>query len=335
MAISIIDVARKAKVSRATVTRVMGGADSVAADTRRAVLTAIRELGYVPSAAARAMRSKDRLRTSEALCFALIFGPDTAVDDGFFCDIARGSEEAAAKAGLCPLQVHWQTTFEKSWPRMQSVFAIGGLCGAVLVGQFAAAEVRTIRDHARHVVMVDGPAPADVAVGSVEADNVAGCRMALEHLYDRGCRRVLMLRGPDGHYFAEAMAAAAAPLARKFRQLDVRTTDYTAGAAETAVRQAFARQRYDGIFGNDESALGAIRALADLKINVPDTTRVIGFDDIPHAAHACPRLSTVAIDKRQLGREAVAALVEMVRGNKNVETTRKIIRAKLVVREST
>ena len=83
MGVSIVEVAKRAKVSRMTVTRVMRN-DSVREVTQKRVLKAMRELGYVPSKAARAMRSSDPLRSSQSSCFALVFGVDTQNADDFF-----------------------------------------------------------------------------------------------------------------------------------------------------------------------------------------------------------------------------------------------------------
>jgi DNA-binding LacI/PurR family transcriptional regulator len=336
MTVSIIHVANKANVSRMTVTRVMRGEDTVSPETRDRVLHAMQELGYVPSPAARAMRSKDKLRSQTSLCFALIFGSDTQLADGFFCDIARGAEEQASKFGICPLQVHWQNTFEASWSRMQSVFAIKGLCGAVLVGQFREEEVRAILQHTEHVVIVDGPAPANLPVASVESENYGGCRLALEHLYEKGSRRVLVLAGPRDHYFSKAMVLAAESLRERFEVLEIIHTDYTCAAGSGIVHDLRGKgKRFNGIFGNDELAVGALRALSDLKVPVPGLIRVIGFDDIPHGEFTVPRLTSISVDKKQLGREAVTSLVEMTRGQMGVDQVKKVIRAKLVVREST
>ena len=95
MGVSIVEVARAADVSRMTVTRVMRG-DAVKPATRQRVLDAMFALGYVPSTAARAMRSKDSLRANQARCFAMVFGGDTQKADEFFCEVTRGVEHKAA-----------------------------------------------------------------------------------------------------------------------------------------------------------------------------------------------------------------------------------------------
>ena len=114
-----------------TVSRVIRGEKSVSPETRQRVLSVMKDLNYVPSTAARAMRSKDQLRANGSLCCALIFTPETQHADGFFCDIARAAESEAAKHGLCLLQSHLQENVDASWPRLQTVFSIGSVLSMI------------------------------------------------------------------------------------------------------------------------------------------------------------------------------------------------------------
>ena len=240
MGSTITQVAKIAGVSRMTVSRVMSESPSVRPETRQRVLEAMRELGYVPSPAARAMRSKDALVAGGNLCCALIFGADTGWSDGFFCDVARAAEAEAAAHGLCLLQCHWQESFEQSWPRLQSVVSMGRLCGAVLAGEFSGDEVVAICDNVDHVVVIDGPSPPGCAVGNVEADNVEGCNAALGHLLDQGARRLLVISGPyEGHYFARAMTDAAERVRHRCESLRVVTTGLSPERGYEVVRDPF------------------------------------------------------------------------------------------------
>jgi DNA-binding LacI/PurR family transcriptional regulator len=337
MSTTILQVAEKANVSRMTVSRVMSGKDTVSTETRRRVLKAMQELSYVPSLAARAIRSKDNLRASGSLCCALIFGPDVKNADSFFCDVARAAEWGAAQQGLCLLQSHWQDSFEQSWLRLQSVFSVAGLCGAVLAGQFTADEVRSVQKHVNHIVIVDGPVPGDTPVGSVESDNINGCRLALEHLVARGAKRILVMVGPlDNHYFSKAMISAANDISVRCEYIKIVKTDFTPEMGCNIVREVFKDGKpFDGIFGNDELAIGVLYAFSELGINVPEEVKIVGFDDISHSSFTTPALTTVRIDKSELGREAVKMLIEMFRGQDNSINVKKVIKANLVLRAST
>ena len=92
---------------------------------------------------------------------------------------------------------------------------------------------------------------------------------------------------------------------------------------------------YDGIFCTDELAIGVLRAFSEMKVKVPKQVKVVGFDDIVHSAFLSPSLTTVSIDKTQLGTEAVSTLIEIAKGKKELKNMKKILTAKIIVREST
>ncbi len=296
----------------------------------------MKEVGYVPSLAARAMRSKDHLRATGSTCCALVFGADVKAADAFFCDVARAAEEEAAANGLCLLQSHWQDNFETSWPRLQSVFSVSGLCGAILAGQFSADQVQTIQKRTPNVVVIDGPRPAGIAVASVESDYSGGARIAMEHLVGRGAKRILVSAGPiKSHYFANALKSAADAVRGNCEQIDLVYSEQTAQSGYDIIREQIRQgKKFDGVFGNDETAIGALRALTEMKIRVPEDVKVAGFDDIAHAAFTSPPLTTVRIEKALLGSEAVKTLVEMMRGSSDSARIRRVINASLVTRQS-
>lgn len=335
MGVSIVEVAKRADVSRMTVTRVMRN-DPVREETRKRVLESMQELGYVPSLAARAMRSRDTLRSSQSTCFALVFGVDTQKADEFFCEVTRGVERQAAEFGLCALQVHWLEDTRNSWLRMQTVLAIDGLCGVILAGQFQAEEIKSIRRVNPNIVIVDSPVPAGVEVPGVESDNLGGCRLALKHLLECNVKNPVILAGPKEHYFSKAMMSALCDVRKQFESVKVFSTDYSMESARKQVNQLLSgRVKFDAVFGNDTISIGALRALAEHDIPVPDKVKVIGFDDIPACQFLKPSLTSVHIDKQKLGGEAVKMLVALVREGKMSANVKLPIKAELIKREST
>ncbi|OHB58860.1 MAG: hypothetical protein A2Y12_00385 [Planctomycetes bacterium GWF2_42_9] len=319
-----------------TVSRVLTGNGSVSEKTRKHVLKTIAALGYVPSAAARSMRSKDALRSVASSCFALIFGADTQNADEFFCDVARGAEKEAANFGLCPLHVHWQENFDKSFPRLQTILSINGMCGAILAGQFCKNDIEKIKKHAKNIVIIDSPVVGDAGIACVESDNLGGCKLALNHLVEQKCGRVLVITGPKTHYFSQSMREAAKNFNDKFKIIDVIESDYTTqGGRETILKQWNNGKSYDGIFSNDTMAIGAVNALSKLELKIPKQVKVIGFDNIIYGQYIAASLSTIDIDKARLGSEGVQTLVDMIRGNKEISQIKKVIPAKLIIRKST
>lgn len=332
MAISIIDVAKDAGVSRMTVTRVMRN-DSVSPKTRERVLQSMSKLGYVPSAAARAMRSSDPLVAARSKCFALVFGTDTLKANDFFSEVSRGIERAAANAGICPLHVHWVDDISTSWLRMQTVLSVEGLFGVLLVGEFSKKEVEAISNVNSNIVFVDAPPPAGIDARASLADYNSGCERALAHIIECGYRAPLLLTGPESHYFSKAMTNAMMERKDDFDEHKIITTDYTfEDGYRITLEELKKGNAVDAIFANDILCMGAMKALLESGVNVPHQVGVIGFDDIPSCAYLTPTLSSVRIDKEALGASAVELLLDKMGGGSVDKVT---IGAQLIRRGST
>jgi LacI family transcriptional regulator len=319
-----------------TVSRVLRGEDSVKSETRARVVEAMRALDYVPSAAAQSLRSKDHLTQSGTSLFALVFGRGTESSVTFFHDIVRGVERCASEFRLCPIHVTVQENPDDAWLRLQTVFTISNLCGALLVGQFSEDDVFFARERARNVVILDGPAPAGSRIGSVESGNLEGSLMALDYLVQIGCRRILVITVEAEHYFARAMAAAAAAVRSKEIAVEVVYDCLNSYDARTLVLEEWnAGHSFDGIFTNDDFAIGALKALSELGVGVPGDVKIVGFDDVLHSSFTIPSLTSVRIDKFLLGAEAVRTLVALTESPENASSIKKTIRPSLIVRDST
>lgn len=319
-----------------TVSRVIRGDSAVRPQTRLRVLEAMRHSGYVPSPSARAMRSKDPLRSTQSLCCALIFGPEALVAESFFNAIAISAENEAARHGLCLLQSHFANDEQTSWTRMQMLLSIEGLCGGILAGSFSSEQIQAFKKHMKHIVLVDAPSPQDASVPGIESDNFSGARLAYQHFLNRGCRRLLVLPGPcRTHYFSQALHAAAKLFVEDFENIDFVDSDFTAEGGRRLALEKFRNEiPYDGVFSSDEVMVGVISGLRTLGVSLPEQVKLIGFDDIPHAAYLHPALTTVRMDKTRLGGEAVRELISAVRGQASANGLKKIVPAELIIRES-
>jgi LacI family transcriptional regulator len=334
--VSIAQVAKKAGVSSMTVSRVIRGEPFVREDTRKRVVAVMKELGYVPSAAAQSLRSHDRLKASGTRLFALIFGSGTESSVSFFFDVARGVEQAASEFGLCPLHVTMQDTPENSWLRLQTVFSVSNLCGALLAGQFSPEDIHFIRENVKNVVVLDGPSPNDSGIGSVESGNLEGALLAIDHLINIGCRRILVITVERKHYFAEALTLAASSRRSPDCTIEVRYDCFESlGAHELVLELWKSGKRFDGLFTSDDFAIGAMKALQEMSVAVPGEVKIIGFDDITYSSLTVPSLTSIRIDKYLLGAEAVRTLVAMTRSPEKPTDMKKVIRPTLIVREST
>jgi DNA-binding LacI/PurR family transcriptional regulator len=332
---TIKQVAERVGYSVMTVSRALRGLDGVNERTRRKILDAAGHLGYVPSVEARALRSGGSASVNSTPCIALVFGWDTQFADLFFCSVTRGVEQKAAQLGYCPIQVHIEQSFERSWPRLKSAFSVANLCGCLLVGQFGERDMQFILGQTENTVVVDGPVPDGIKAGSAAVDYTGGARLALEHLEDSGCRRILVITGPGEHYFSKSIKTASDALKGRFERLEIVESDFTGLSGIDVIRDKFRKRlAFDGIFSNDDVALGVLRGLAEAGIKCPEDVKVVGFDDIPFCQLSVIQLTSVSVDKRSLGAAAVEMLNEMIEGKTDSINISRVAKTKLNIRES-
>jgi DNA-binding LacI/PurR family transcriptional regulator len=294
------DVAARAGVSHQTVSRVLNGFDGIRPETRARVEAAIRELGYRRNLAARTLVTS-RTRAIGVLTPATAdFGPTSTL---------HAVERAIRAAGYQPLIT--STPIEGAAVRESLEFLLDQSIEALVV----IAPYRVVLDA---VEALADPPPVVTLQTGVEADGVAvdqaaGARLAARHLVDLGHRRVQQVVGPDD--FVEAGvrrdAAAAVLSTAGLAELPRLRGDWTADSGYAAAASLDPRATAV-LCGNDHMALGLIHALADRGRRVPGDVSVVGFDDIPEAAHSLPPLTTVHQDFEEVGRRAVAHLIAIL-----------------------
>ena len=186
MTVSVREVAERAGVSVGTVSNVLNRRDAVRPETVERVEAAIRELGYVPNEAAR------QLRAGQSTTIALIV---LDVGNPFFTDVARGAEERAAESGLTLLLANSDESSARESAHLDQ-FERQRVAGVLLVPTADAQErLATLRERGVPSVLVDRGAAA-AAIASVAVDDVAGGRLAAEHVLDQGRRRLVFVGGP-------------------------------------------------------------------------------------------------------------------------------------------
>lgn len=299
-AVGVRDVAALAGVSRQTVSRVLNEHPDVADATRERVEKAMGELGYRMNNAARALGTR-RSRTLGILASdALQFGPSRSI----------AAIEASARAAG-----YWvSAAFADADDAASVSAAVDHLVAQGVEG------ILVVAPHARTLRMLD-----TVSVGvpivtlhsaghdarGVGVDQVAGARLAVGALADAGHTRIAHLAGPADWLEAESRAEgfAAELAARGLESVLTVVGDWTARAgfeAAQALRDAGATAVFAA---NDQMALGLIGALHAAGVAVPGEISVVGFDDLPEAAYAWPRLTTVRQDFDELARRAVASVI--------------------------
>lgn len=304
------DVARLARVSHQTVSRVVNDHPNVRPATRERVRAAIRQLGYRPNRAARTLAT-DRTRTLGVVSVdSAAHGP---------ASILAGIEEGARAAGYAV------TIAALSAPDGSAVLdAVGRLAGSGVDGLVVVGprdgRVDAMRAP-RCAVPIVSVGSAMSAAGRVAVESRAGAHHATAHLLDLGHRTVHHISGPASwpelHERAagwrQALTDRGAPVPEVLRVPDLSArSGYRSGwsAAAGAIDAGEAITAL--LCAGDHLALGVIRAIQDAGLRVPEDVSVIGFDDIPESAYFGPPLTTVRLDYHDLGRRALELLVDLV-----------------------
>jgi LacI family transcriptional regulator len=331
-AASVRDVAERAKVSVGTVSNVLNRPDKVAATTVARVIAAIDELGFIRNDAAR------QLRAGHSKTIGLVV---LDVRNPFFTDVARGAEDKAQDAGLTVIlgNSDEDTGRESTYLDLFEEQRVHG----VLISPYGDITARLVRLRERGIpaVLVDRSS-GDASFSSVSVDDVAGGRLAVEHLVERGRRRIAFVGGPlEIRQVADRLAGARDAAARHPEvSLEVVTIDaLTVLAGRGAGEQLVARRledRPDAVFAaNDLVAMGVLQAL-NMRgdIRVPGEIALIGYDDIDFASAAVVPLSSIRQPSALIGRTAVDILIEQA-ADPSTPPRQVVFEPELVQREST
>lgn len=322
--VTIRDVARLAGVSPATVSRVLNGSGHpVRESTRRRVLEAAERLEYYPNHLARSL-----LRRETGVVGLLV--PD--VSNPYYAAILRGIEDVAHQHGLAVLLCNTDRDPAKQRQYLRALLErrVDGV--VVTGGTLTPEDLRTVDGRVPLVAVGRHP----VEVPCVRVDNVEAGRQACRHLLELGHRHVGCLGGPAASLTAQDRVQGYREALRQAgvepREEWVVWSEFTAEGGYRAARELLARCEVTGVVaGNDQMALGAVRALWELGLRVPDHVSVVGFDDTPVAAVTVPALTTVNIPAYRMGRCAMEHLVRLREGHPAEDV---VLHSELRIRES-
>lgn len=329
-----LDIAHRAQVSQATVSRALRDSPLVRPETRERIREIARELHY------RTDRSAAGLRTRRSRTLALLLfeeAPDEAQINPFFLSMLGHITRAAARrnfdllVSFQQLSDDWHTDYE----------VCNRADGLILLGY---GDYLSYTDRLRHLAETDarfviwGPVIENQPGHYLCCDNVLGARLATQHLLDLGRRSIAFAGGASEHCpefqlryqgYAEILhAAGREPDARL--QVEAQSLEADGYGAGTQLLESGVA--FDAVFAaSDLIAMGVIHALQDRGLAVPRNVAVVGFDDIASAAHFNPPLTTARQDTRLAGELLVGNLIRLIDGE-TVEPM--LIAPRLVVRAS-
>ena len=301
------DVAKLAGVSHQTVSRVLNDHPNVRAHTREKVLAAIRELAYRPNAAARTLVTRRTHTLGVISVDTMLYGPTSML---------YGFERAAHDAYFVSI-ASLPALDRRSMLDAVDRFVGQGVEGIIVIATHDSG-VAALSHVPPEVPIVALGCGTHASISSVAVDNEAGAKTATGYLLGLGHKTVHHIAGPAANLDAQervggwrlALRAAGAP------EPPVLAGDWSAGSGYELGRQlASQADRPTAILcGNDTMALGALRALSERGLRVPDDVSVVGFDDIPDASYYMPPLTTMRQDFGEVGRQALSVLLERMAG---------------------
>jgi DNA-binding LacI/PurR family transcriptional regulator len=321
------DVARAAGVSHQTVSRVLNDFPRVAPETRARVLRVIREMDYRPNITARALSTGQTRTLGVITSDPREYGPANTVHG-----ISEAAEDQGWAVNVVELRTPEPSQIDLTIERLTSQ-AVEGI---ITIAPYRAV-ARALADAPHRIPMLTLDSSFDQHVPAVAVDEVGGSRAAVDYLLELGHSTVWHISGPPGSIAADERiegwrsalddAKAVVP--------PVLTGDWSARSGFELAQQLAARPEVTAVFcANDQTALGAMRALQEAGRRIPHDVSVIGFDDMPEAAYLLPPLTTVRSDFSEVGRRCLSIMLELLSGPSRSWVT-SIVPTELVVRGST
>ncbi len=315
MKITIADIAKRAGVSKATVSRVLNNRpEGVGPQTRAQIQAILSETGFQPSGFARG------LATGKSRSIGLII-PD--ITNPFYPLLVRGVEAALNQAGYSLFLCNSGGRLSKEDEYVQ-VLMEKGVDGVILNSAASDCDGPVNRLEAQGVpcVILDRIIHGRKTRYGVFLDNREGARLAARHLLSQDCCQLVYLNGPSEHSqsrlrragLEDALREKGLPLA----SARILPGDYSLQSGERLIGEAWdAGLPFNAVFAcNDLMAIGALRALKRRAIKVPEAVQIIGFDDIEPAQWVEPALSTVSQPTFDMGARSVDLLLQLLAGKR-------------------
>jgi LacI family transcriptional regulator len=325
---TITTIAERAGVSIASVSRVLNGLPTSEA-TVRAVRVAAEELGYVPNSVARSLKSS---RTNQ-VAFAM-----ADIGNPTYVAMVRAMQPVLKDAGFRLILHSTDADIDDELDvlrRLGERYADGLIISPIRVTE---RHLEAFAE-ARAPVVVIGSVPDGTPVDNVRADSRTGIRLALDHLYALGRRRIGFVNGPldtvPGAARARAYADALTELGLPHDPALIEIGDFYRADGAAATRRLLARTRPDALMcANDLIALGALDVLRAQGLRVPEDIAVVGTDDTDLASAAWPALTSVALGSAERGRRAAELMLDRL-ADGDAEPRVVTVEPRLVVRGST
>jgi DNA-binding LacI/PurR family transcriptional regulator len=331
---TIKEIAAVAGVSKSTVSRVLNDTPGVSPKARELVRTAIEQTGYQPNRAARSLvtRATGSIGLVVSEPHARIFA------DPFFASMVRGATQVVR-----PLGIHLVLMLaedRRAREQLLDYLRHGHVDGVLFVSTHAADPLPRILVAERLPAVLSARPVSRLPISYVDVDSVAGAGLAVDHLVERGRRRIATIAGPQDmpagqdrlRGWTEALAAHGLPHGPEL----VAYGDFDRGSGARAMEELLGRGvEFDGLFvASDLMALDALAVLREHALRVPADVAVVGFDDSVAATQARPALTTVRQPVEEMAKALTLTLLDRI-GDPDAPITSRVFPPKLIQRAST
>lgn len=330
---TIKEIAAVAGVSKSTVSRVLNDTPGVSPKARELVRSAIAQTGYVPNRAARSLVT----RATGSIGLVVSEAHGRIFSDPFFASMVRGATQVVR-----PLGIHLVLMLaedQRARDQLLDYLRHGHVDGVLFVSSHASDPLPRILIAERLPAVLSARPVGRLPISYVDVDSVAGAGLAVDHLLDRGRRRIATIAGPQDmaagqdrlRGYTEALRAAGQPVEEAL----IAYGDFDRGSGARAMEELLARGvPFDGVFvASDLMALDALAVLREHSLRVPEDVAVVGFDDSVAATQARPALTTVRQPVEEMAKALTLTLLDRI-GDPDAPITSRVFPPKLVVRAS-
>jgi LacI family transcriptional regulator len=328
--LTLEDIARLSGFSRSTVSRVINGDENVKEDTRQLVMEVVQKINFQPNLIARSLAAG---RTN-VLGLVIPAGVSTIFTDPYFPQLIQGVSTACNAQGYSVMMWLAEPEYER---RMIGQIMHSGLLDGVIVSSMLIDDpiVQSLYDSKMPFILIGRHPTLDV--NYLDVDNLSAGREAVLHLIRLGYKRIATITGPQNMIagydryqgYQRALEEHNLPLNPKL----VAEGDFSEAGGYSGMLKLLG-EKPDAVFvATDTMAIGALRALREVGLRVPEDVAIVGFDDMPEAARTDPALTTARQPTLHMGLVAVETLVEIIR-YPAAQTRNVILPIELIIRKS-
>lgn len=322
---SMFDVAKLSGVSHQTVSRVINDHKNVSEKTRTKVLKAMNELGYSPNLVARALVTGKTATIGVLSHDTTLFGPASTLHA-----VQSAAREKGYKTSIFSLKSEDRDSIISGIKELMN----DGVDGIVII----APQIRGTQEVSDVIgnfpaVLVENESTASLP--SVNVDQMYGAYEITKHLINLGHKTIAHISGPKDWYESEKRLQGfkKALKEKKLEDSLVWEGDWSASSGYNAAKKIVKNQKISAIFaGNDAMALGALKAISEAGLKVPENLSLVGFDDLPESQFFTPSLTTARQDFTEVGEQALAILLGLI--NRKKARMNVAIKPEILIRES-